>query len=121
MTGNEFLQMMARGPLAARMHPLLAGFLKDYLAHEKVIRFSDRYVINTHFPPYPSRAFENVIGHFTQVGDAQARRLFSVTLAVTNRCNYRCWHCYCFCISFWEQLNSYPFSCLLTSFSTSTR
>jgi len=76
------------------MHPLLAGFLKDYLAHEKVVPFCGQVVINTHLPPYPSRAFENVIGHFTEVGDAQAERLFSVTLAVTNRCTYRCWHCY---------------------------
>ena len=94
MRGHEFLQLIASGPLASRMHPLLAGFLKDYLACEKVVRFGDQYVINTHFPPYPSRAFDNLIEHFTQVGDAQTRRLVSVTLAVTNRCHFHCWHCY---------------------------
>jgi MoaA/NifB/PqqE/SkfB family radical SAM enzyme/ubiquinone/menaquinone biosynthesis C-methylase UbiE len=76
------------------MNPQVAAFFKDYLAQEKVVRFGEQYVLNTHFPPFPSTAFDNMAGHFDAIGGAEGRRLFSVTLAVTNRCTYRCWHCY---------------------------
>ena len=75
------------------MHPKTAVFFKEYLSNEKVIEFNGRFVLNTHFPPYPSGVFDNFAEHITEM-DAATRRLFSVTLAVTNRCNYRCWHCY---------------------------
>jgi MoaA/NifB/PqqE/SkfB family radical SAM enzyme/SAM-dependent methyltransferase len=94
MTGHEFLAKAMREPAFAKMHPKVAAFFKDYLAHEKVLRFDGHYVLNTHFPPYPSPAFDNLVEHFQLIGDAEDRRLFSVTLAVTNRCHYNCWHCY---------------------------
>ena len=31
---------------------------------------------------------------FAELGDAATRRLYSVTWAVTNRCPFKCWHCY---------------------------
>ena len=46
------------------------------------------------FPPYPSAAFDHLAEQFAQLGDAATRRLYSVTLAVTNRCPFNCWHCY---------------------------
>jgi MoaA/NifB/PqqE/SkfB family radical SAM enzyme len=76
------------------MPPRVAVFFKEYLSNEKVIEFNGRSVLNTHFPPYPSGAFDNFAEHITEMGSAATRWLFSVTLAVTNRCNYRCWHCY---------------------------
>ncbi|MHB9030399.1 MAG: radical SAM protein, partial [Candidatus Latescibacterota bacterium] len=94
MRGDDFFRQIAKKPPFTRMHPRLAGFFKEYLSNEKVIPFHGRQVMNTHFPPYPSRSFENLIEHFSHIGDARERRLFSVTLAVTNRCGYRCWHCY---------------------------
>jgi MoaA/NifB/PqqE/SkfB family radical SAM enzyme/SAM-dependent methyltransferase len=93
--GDEFFTKVAGQPPFSRLHPKLAAFFKDYLAGEKVIRFGDRFVLNTHFPPYPSPAFDRLVGQFSAVGEATPdRRLFSVTWAVTNRCNFRCWHCY---------------------------
>lgn len=94
MKGDVFFEQLAIKPEFSRMHPQVAAFFKDYLANEKVIKFNDRFVVNTHFPPFPSRAFDNLVEHFGLIGDATKRHLFSVTLAVTNRCNYRCWHCY---------------------------
>jgi MoaA/NifB/PqqE/SkfB family radical SAM enzyme/SAM-dependent methyltransferase len=94
MKGSEFFIEAAKRPPFSKLHPNVAAFFKDYLAHEKVIRFGDRSVLNTHFPPYPSAAFDNLAAQFGRVGDAVERRLYSVTLAVTNRCHYRCWHCY---------------------------
>jgi len=94
MRGDEFFTQLLSKPPFSKMHPKVATFFKEYLANEKVVKFNDRFVVNTHFPPYPSRAFDNFAGHFSSIGEVAERRLYSVTLAVTNRCNYNCWHCY---------------------------
>lgn len=94
MKGNEFLKQVLREPPFSRLHPKVAAFLKDYVAQEKVIEFKGKHVVNTFFPPYPSPAFDNMAEHFNAIGEARDRSLFSVTLAVTNRCPYNCWHCY---------------------------
>jgi len=94
MRGDEFLDQVSARPPFNRMHPSVAAFFKEYLAKEKVIRFDGKYVVNTHFPPYPSGAFDNLVEQFNRLGDVTDRRLYSVTLAVTNRCPYDCWHCY---------------------------
>ena len=94
MKGEEFLKMCAGRPPFSKMHPKMMAFFKAFLSQEKVIPFRGRYVLNTHFPPYPSLAFDTLVKNFNEVGDADSRRLYSVTLAVTNRCTYRCWHCY---------------------------
>ena len=94
MRGDQFFQSIARRPPFTKLHPRVGGFLKDYFAKEKVIGFGDRFVVNTHFPPFPSPAFEHLVEQFAQLGDAATRRLYSVTLAVTNRCPFNCWHCY---------------------------
>ena len=94
MRGSEFFLQVSTGPPFTRLHPKVAAVLKDYLANEKVVRFRDCFVVNTNFPPYPGAAFDNLVEQFRLLGDASQRRLYSVTLAVTNRCTYRCWHCY---------------------------
>ena len=94
MRGDEFFSQVALHEPFSKMHPSIATFFKDYLSHEKAIIYGDRFVVNTQFPPYPSPAFENLAQHFGLIGESKVRRLYSVTLAVTNRCNYGCWHCY---------------------------
>ncbi|MDD5657118.1 MAG: radical SAM protein [Elusimicrobia bacterium] len=94
MRGDEFFQTAAARPPFNRLHPRLAAFLKDYLSREKVVRFGGRFVVNTNFPPFPGRAFDRFAEGFLEAGGSARRRLHSVTLAVTNRCSYRCWHCY---------------------------
>lgn len=94
MRGDEFFRQFAREKPFSKLHPQVAAFFKDYLAREKVMPFQGRFVLNTHFPPYPSPAFDQLAENFSRIGDADQRRLHSVTLAVTNRCDYRCWHCY---------------------------
>ncbi|MHC4620630.1 MAG: radical SAM protein [Planctomycetota bacterium] len=94
MRGDEFFTQVLSRPPFSKMHPRVAAFFKDYLSREKVIEFNQHYVVNTHFPPYPSRAFDNFAEQFNLVGQVSQRRLYSVTLAVTNRCGYNCWHCY---------------------------
>ena len=94
MQGDEFFAQVSLKPPFTKLHPKVGGFFKEYLAKEKVTRFGDRFVVNTHFPPYPSRAFDNLAEGFNLIGDVRERRLYSVTLAVTNRCPLDCWHCY---------------------------
>jgi MoaA/NifB/PqqE/SkfB family radical SAM enzyme/ubiquinone/menaquinone biosynthesis C-methylase UbiE len=94
MRGDEFFTQVLSRPPFSKMHPKVAAFFKDYLSREKIIEFNGHYVVNTHFPPYPSRAFDNFAQQFNLVGQTEQRRLYSVTLAVTNRCGYNCWHCY---------------------------
>lgn len=94
MRGNEFFTLVLSKPPFSKMHPKVAAFFKDYLSNEKVMKFNEYFVMNTHFPPYPSRAFDNFAEHFSSIGEVTERRLYSVTLAVTNRCNYNCRHCY---------------------------
>lgn len=91
MKGSVLFAKLAKEPAFTRVDPKMAEFFKDYLSKEKVVCFDGQYVINTNFPPYPSRAFEGMLG---LLAGAEAKRLYSVALAVTNRCNYNCWHCY---------------------------
>lgn len=94
MRGDELFRRLAVREPFTGMHPSVGAFFRDYLAGEKAVRFGDRFVINTHFPPFPSGAFDNLAEHFGALGQRNNRRLYSVTFGVTNRCRYRCWHCY---------------------------
>ena len=94
MKGNEFFAQVSRRPPFTKLHPKVAGFFKEYLSGEKVVPFGGRAVANMNFPPFPSRAFDNLVEQFGLLGGAERRRLYSVTLAVTNRCSFNCWHCY---------------------------
>lgn len=92
MKGQEFFEMIALSPSMSGLHPGIGTFFKNYLAGEKAVGFRDRWVLNTHFPPFPSRAFT---GLAAQLRDTSGRQsLYSVTMAVTNRCSFNCWHCY---------------------------
>jgi MoaA/NifB/PqqE/SkfB family radical SAM enzyme/protein-L-isoaspartate O-methyltransferase len=94
MQGNQFFDKIAKQPPFTKLHPEIAAFFKDYLSGEKAVRFNDRMVVNTQFPPYPSPAFDRLATNFGLIGEAAAGRLYSVTLAITNRCSFACWHCY---------------------------
>ncbi|HVS53146.1 MAG TPA: radical SAM protein [Opitutaceae bacterium] len=94
MRGDEFFSGIATQPPFTKLHPQIGAFLKNYFAKEKVIPFGGRFVVNTNFPPYPSPAFDQLVEQFSRLGHASHRRLYSVTLAVTNRCSFDCWHCY---------------------------
>ncbi|HUT33506.1 MAG TPA: radical SAM protein [Planctomycetota bacterium] len=94
MRGDAFLEQFSARPPFSLLHPRLAAFYRDYLAGERVVEFNGRYVVNSHYPPYPSGAFDSFVGQFRRLGDVAERHIYSLTFAVTNRCPYRCWHCY---------------------------
>jgi len=93
MQGQEFFLRIAKRPPFSKLHPRVGEFFKDYLSAEKAVPFDGRLVVNTQFPPYPSRAFDAMAEHFIHA-DLTERRLYSVTVAATNRCRFHCWHCY---------------------------
>jgi MoaA/NifB/PqqE/SkfB family radical SAM enzyme/SAM-dependent methyltransferase len=92
MDGARLYRQIAAEPGFDAVHPHVAEYLKDYLAGEKAVVHGDRLVINTQFPPYPSRAFRSLVERFVYADERKP--LYAVTLAVTNRCGYSCWHCY---------------------------
>ena len=94
MKGTEFFNIAAAEKPFSNLHPSIGSFFRTYLSKEKITRFNGRYVVNTHFPPFPGRSFNALVEHFNRIGDTEDRSLFSVTFAVTNRCPYNCWHCY---------------------------
>jgi MoaA/NifB/PqqE/SkfB family radical SAM enzyme/protein-L-isoaspartate O-methyltransferase len=92
MTGTDYFVHIASRPPLSKMHPQVGAFFREYLKNEKAVEFGGRLVLNTHFPPFPGRAFDRMAGQMREV--PRGRRLFSVTLAVTNRCPLKCGHCY---------------------------
>ena len=90
--GAVLFQEIASHPLLAELSQDVRESLRDYFASEKATLFGSRWVINTHFPPYPSRAIEGLAAQLLPTGSRP--RLYSVTWAVTNRCGFACWHCY---------------------------
>ena len=90
MRGSEFFAELSKRPPFTKLHPKVAEFFRDYLSNEKAVEFAGRHVVNTNFPPYPSRPFDSLVDQFALLGDTDSRRLYSVTLAVTNRCSYNC-------------------------------
>jgi len=92
MQGHDYYLTIASRPPLTKLHPDVAQFFKEYLLGEKAVSFNDQLVLNTQFPPYPSRAFEGMATQLLMRNEE--RRLYSVTWAVTNRCGFACWHCY---------------------------
>lgn len=92
MRGTEFFEKIASAPALSGMHPQVGAFFRNYLGGEKAICFRGQWVLNTHFPPFPGRAFDGLAAQLLNASGPQ--RLYSVTLAVTNRCMFNCWHCY---------------------------
>jgi MoaA/NifB/PqqE/SkfB family radical SAM enzyme/SAM-dependent methyltransferase len=94
MRADRFFASEAALRARSAFSPPVAAFFADYLAAEKVVPFQGRHVVNTHFPPYPSRAFDCFLDQLGRPPAQDNPRLYSVTVAATNRCRFRCWHCY---------------------------
>ena len=54
---DEFLAELRRTHDLRAVPPSVQSFLLDYLKHERVRRVGDRWVINSHVPPFPGDAF----------------------------------------------------------------
>lgn len=88
LTGRLRTLAMFR-PLLGRVPAGHLWYLWRRMRDEKPHRFAGQTRINTFFPPHPSPAFDRFCGHVA----ARRRVPYSVYLAVTPRCPYRCGHC----------------------------
>ena len=72
--------------------------LRKKLFLTKVIKFNDRYYSTPIVPSFPSNAFNVMMkngGHnFHAAGTSKKQHIDSAFLAITNRCNLNCVHCY---------------------------
>ena len=87
MHGQEFFRSVAGHAPFSQWPPSVVRFFRDYLRHEKTVEFAGRRMINTHFPPWPSAAFDRMARRMGELGRSagEGGGLYSVTLAVTNR------------------------------------
>jgi len=69
-----------------------AQSLRAYLSAVRATRFRGQWTLGALLPPYPSRAFDNALAHFSESQSAE-NRIYCVSMGVTNRCSFNCWHC----------------------------
>ncbi|MBU3918618.1 radical SAM protein [Patescibacteria group bacterium] len=75
--------------------------LWSFLCHERIIRFSNVYVVNSFFPPFPGKAFEQIFNGTSHMDKELFKNYkigkkvapLSCYIAATNSCPYHCWHC----------------------------
>ena len=95
MKAVEMLPNLIDRRVLGVMDPELVVLLRDYLSLQKVVPWGDQFVMGTHAPPFPSSAFDRFLQGLIPAGDEDDQPLLTMAaLAVTNRCPYRCWHCY---------------------------
>ena len=58
MKGADYFKTVAVRSGLSGLHPAVGGLLREYVEDEKAVEFDGKLVLNTHFPPWPSRAFE---------------------------------------------------------------
>ncbi|HUU09631.1 MAG TPA: radical SAM protein [Phycisphaerae bacterium] len=86
-TKVQLARLFAR--LVGRLPAGHLWYLARRMRHEKPHIFAGQLRINSFFPPFPSTAFDR----FVQATAARQRVPYSVYLAVTDACPYRCPHC----------------------------
>ncbi len=67
-------------------------YLHRTFKDEKITKMNGKYVINTFMPPFPSRAFEQLIKNTVAVYHHNIFP-YSAYVALTNKCGFNCWHC----------------------------
>jgi len=83
---------MAKNEKIRQLPLRILWYLKDTLRHEKFTQIGDKIVIHSFFPPFPSKAFDRVIPNLISGLKGKVVPL-STYIAITDRCNYHCWHC----------------------------
>lgn len=84
---QEILDGLAQLPsFFPNVDPILLESYVKALQYEKIVKFGDQYVLNTFFPPFPSKAFENVFNRGLNYP-------MNTNVAVTNNCHGECGYC----------------------------
>ena len=92
VSADKLFASLISSPPLSEIPAEIQQFLIDYFSREKAVPFGTYWILDTIFPPYPSRAFDNFIRGLSQ-DPLDGHGLFSVSLAVTNRCPNTCWRC----------------------------
>ena len=89
-------EVLTKRDAIAEFHRIKGGFssldllkIPSYfrmLRHEKFIRHDGKIVINSIFPPFPSKAFEGVFNRGTEYP-------MSTNIVATNKCHGKCGYC----------------------------
>ncbi|MFA5859033.1 MAG: radical SAM protein [Elusimicrobiota bacterium] len=68
--------------------------------YEKIVKHEGSYIVTSFLPPIPSKAFNQVLSatpgkntRFYEHTNAIRTAPISMFIAVTDKCNYNCWHC----------------------------
>lgn len=74
--------------------------MKGILKGEKIVKYEDKYILSTFFPPFPSKSFiQNIlavdepINIFTKQIYAKRTAPISMYLCITNKCHNNCIYC----------------------------
>ena len=67
-------------------------YLRESSKYEKFVEIDGKVVMNSQMPPYGTEAFDRFIGLIPKIKRGETFP-FSCNIAITNRCNFSCWHC----------------------------
>ena len=67
-------------------------YLRESSKYEKFVEIDGKVVMNSQMPPYGTEAFNQFIKTIPQIKEGKKFPL-SCNIAITNRCNFSCWHC----------------------------
>lgn len=80
---------------------VIRGREAEKITNRKMVKSGGRYFINLNAPGWPSKAFNRCMQHAMDLqGSPQKASLFTLVLSVTNKCGFKCEHCF-----EWEKLN----------------
>lgn len=64
----------------------------------KFVRFNNEYYFSLTVPHWPSKAFDNMVAHgglnIAAAGTPLKNQIDTVIIGITQKCNYKCSHCY---------------------------
>lgn len=67
-------------------------YLRKSSKEEKFVEIDGKVVMNSQMPPYGSESFKRFLKLIPKIKDGE-KFPFLCNIAVTNRCNFNCWHC----------------------------
>lgn len=80
---------------------IIRGREAEKITYRKMVSAGNRYFINLNAPGWPSKAFNRCMQHAMDLqGHPQKASLFTLVISVTNKCGFKCEHCF-----EWEKLN----------------
>ena len=90
---NSRLKIRVSGPKAFLLKHLFKYYFKVYDSMEPVAQRDGAYIYTLYVPPIPSEAHARHFEDFIRRWVFRTRIPLAVTISLTNRCQFKCWHC----------------------------